>query len=67
MRTPYMPCDWLCAIHYLTDVEPGAPCFCVVPGSNRFETLEGRRSLRARATTYAEGAALRPGRDLCAL
>jgi len=39
-RTPYMPCDWICAIHYLTDVEPGAPCFCVVPGSNRFETLK---------------------------
>jgi hypothetical protein len=39
-RTPYMPCDWLCAIHYLTDVEPGAPCFCVVPGSNRFATLQ---------------------------
>jgi len=39
-RTPYMPCDWLCAIHYLTDVAPGAPCFCVVPGSNRFETLQ---------------------------
>ena len=39
-RTPYMPCDWLCAIHYLTDVEPGAPCFCVVPRSNRFETLK---------------------------
>jgi hypothetical protein len=38
-RTPYMPCDWVCAIHYLTDVEPGAPCFCVVPGSNRFESL----------------------------
>jgi hypothetical protein len=38
-RTPYMPCDWLCAIHYLTDVEPGAPCFCVVPGSRRFPTL----------------------------
>jgi hypothetical protein len=40
LRTPYMPCDWLCAIHYLTDVEPGAPCFCVVPGSNRFATLK---------------------------
>lgn len=39
-RTPYMPCDWLCAIHYLTDVEPGAPCFCVVPGSNRFASLQ---------------------------
>jgi len=40
LRKPYMPCDWLCAIHYLTDVEPGAPTFCVVPGSNRFETLK---------------------------
>ena len=39
-RTPYMPCDWLCAIHYLTDVEPGSPCFCVVPGSNRFASLQ---------------------------
>jgi len=38
-RTPYMPCDWLCAIHYLTDVQPGTPAFCVVPRSNRFETL----------------------------
>ena len=40
LRKPYMPCDWLCAIHYLTDVEPGAPTFCVVPGSNLFETLK---------------------------
>jgi hypothetical protein len=39
-RAPYNPCDWLCAIHYLTDVEPGAPCFCVVPDSGRFETLK---------------------------
>jgi hypothetical protein len=39
-REPYMPCDWLCAIHYLTDVEPGAPCFCVVPDSYRYETLK---------------------------
>jgi len=39
VRTPYMPCDWLCAIHYLSDVEPGTPAFCVVPRSNRFETL----------------------------
>jgi hypothetical protein len=39
-REPYSPCDWLCAIHYLTDVEPGAPCFCVVPQSHRFETLK---------------------------
>ena len=40
IRTPFMPSDWLCAIHYLTDVEPGAPCFCVVPGSYRFDTLK---------------------------
>jgi Phytanoyl-CoA dioxygenase (PhyH) len=40
IRTPYNPCDYLCAIHYLTDVEPGAPCFSVVPDSNRFATLK---------------------------
>ena len=39
-RTPYMPCDWVCAIHYLTDVAPGTPAFCVVPASNRYETLQ---------------------------
>jgi len=39
-RRPYMPCDWLCAIHYLSDVEPGAPAFCVVPESNRFTSLK---------------------------
>ena len=38
-RTPYMPCDWLCAIHYLTDVAPGTPAFCVVPDSNRYPSL----------------------------
>jgi hypothetical protein len=51
-RTPYMPCDWLCAIHYLTDVAPGAPCFCVVPGSNRFETL--REAFAALGEDYVE-------------
>lgn len=39
IRSPYLPCDWLCAIHYLTDVTKSTPSFCVVPGSNRFETL----------------------------
>ena len=39
-RRPYMPCDWLCAIHYLSEVAPGTPSFCVVPDSNRFETLQ---------------------------
>jgi hypothetical protein len=49
MRTPYMPCDWLCAIHYLTDVEPGAPCFCVVPDSNRYETLKAAHTALGKA------------------
>ncbi len=51
-RSPYMPCDWLCAIHYLSDVEPGAPCFCVVPGSNRFETLPA--AFEALGDAYSE-------------
>lgn len=38
-REPYMPCDWISAIHYLTDVEPGTPSFCIVPKSKRYETL----------------------------
>lgn len=60
-RTPYLPCDWLCAIHYLTDVGPGNPAFCVVPGSSRYASLaaafEGLRDhyrevpLRGRAGT----------------
>lgn len=40
VRRPYNPVDWLCAIHYLTDVAPGTPAFCVVPDSNRYETLQ---------------------------
>lgn len=39
IRAPYMPCDWLSAIHYLTDVAPDTPSFCAVPKSNRFSTL----------------------------
>ena len=35
-----MPCDWLCAIHYLTDIEPGTPAFCVVPKSNMYNSLQ---------------------------
>jgi len=35
-----MPCDWLCAIHYLTDAAPGTPAFCVVPGSHHYATLK---------------------------
>lgn len=40
IRKPYMPCDWLCAIHYLTDVDADTPSFCVVPGSNVFASLK---------------------------
>ena len=39
LRQPYLPCDWLCAIHYLTDVGQDSPAFCVVPRSNQFEAL----------------------------
>ncbi|MEM7020032.1 MAG: phytanoyl-CoA dioxygenase family protein [Pseudomonadota bacterium] len=39
-RKPYMPCDWLCAIHYLTDVDETTPAFCVVPKSNQYPTLK---------------------------
>lgn len=39
LRHPYLPCDWLCSIHYLTEVTPKHPAFCVVPGSHRFSQL----------------------------
>ncbi|HWA61523.1 MAG TPA: phytanoyl-CoA dioxygenase family protein, partial [Caulobacteraceae bacterium] len=39
-RQPYGPPDWLCAIHYLSDVAPGTPAFCVVPDSRRYPTLK---------------------------
>ena len=39
-RAPYMPCDFLCSIHYLSDVEPGSPSFCVVPDSRGFDNLQ---------------------------
>ena len=35
-----MPCDWLCAIHYLTDVSEQTPAFCVVPKSQHSRTLK---------------------------
>ncbi len=40
LRKPYLPCDWLCAIHYLTDVDSATPAFCVVPGSNQYKSLK---------------------------
>ena len=51
-RSPYMPCDWLCAIHYLTDVEPGTPAFCVVPKSNTYNTLKD--AFQGLGETYLE-------------
>ncbi len=39
LRSPYLPCDYLCSIHYLTPVTSLSPAFCVVPGSHRFESL----------------------------
>jgi len=52
IREPYLPCDWVCAIHYLTDVGPEAPAFCVVPGSHRHETL--REAYDALGDDYRE-------------
>ena len=60
MRTPYFPCDWLCAIHYLTDTtDPGTPCFCVVPKSNRYTSLsEAHEELNVKGQEEREGAAM---------
>ncbi|MCY3819321.1 MAG: phytanoyl-CoA dioxygenase family protein [Gammaproteobacteria bacterium] len=51
-REPYNPCDWLCAIHYLTDVDETTPAFCVVPKSNRYATL--RDAFEGLGTDYHE-------------
>ena len=34
----------VCAIHYLSDVGVSDPCFCVVPNSGPYETLEEARA-----------------------
>ena len=34
------PIDDVCCIHYLTDVDENTPCFCVIPKSSKFKTLE---------------------------
>ena len=39
---PY-ECTYVCAIHYLSDVEASDPCFCVVPNSGPYETLDEAR------------------------
>lgn len=52
LRSPYNPVDYLCRIHYLTDTAPGTPAFCVVPRSNRFESL--REAWEALGETYCE-------------
>lgn len=51
-RAPYMPVDWLCAIHYLTDTDATTPAFCVVPRSHRYETL--REAYDALGDDYSE-------------
>ena len=52
LRSPYLPCDYLCSIHYLTPVTDLSPAFCVVPGSHRFESL--REAYEALGTDYTE-------------
>ncbi len=52
LRAPYLPCDYLCSIHYLTPVTDLSPAFCVVPGSHRFESL--RAAYEALGTDYVE-------------
>ena len=39
-RNPYMPCDWIGVIHYLTDVDFKSPSLCVVPKSNLYDSLK---------------------------
>ena len=39
-RQPYLPLDYVCTIHYLTDVEPGMPAFAVVPKSHQYKLIE---------------------------
>ncbi|MBT3462284.1 MAG: hypothetical protein HN453_08905, partial [Gammaproteobacteria bacterium] len=52
LRSPYLPCDYLCSIHYLTPVTDLSPAFCVVPGSHRFESLQA--AYQALGTDYTE-------------
>lgn len=47
---PY-ECAYLCSIVYLTDVNEDSPCFCVVPNSHRYPSLdEAKRTM----TDYVE-------------
>ena len=50
-KRPY-ECTYVCAIHYLSDVGGSDPCFCVVPNSGPYETLEEARAQLGDA--YAE-------------
>lgn len=52
LREPYNPVDWICRIHYLSDTASGTPAFCVVPKSNRFETL--REAFEKQGDEYLE-------------
>ena len=47
-RAAGAPVDDVCAIHYLSDVTPRTPAFCIVPGSGRCASLaEAREALGA--------------------
>jgi hypothetical protein len=43
-REPYLPLDYVCAIHYLTPVVEGGPAFAIVPGGHQFATIEEARA-----------------------
>jgi hypothetical protein len=62
-RSPYGPPDFLCAIHYLSDVEVGAPAFCVVPGSRHYPTL--RAALDGLGNAYREVPCSAPPEPAC--
>eukprot|EP01051_Picozoa_sp_SAG22_P002862 SAG22_NODE_132_length_18535_cov_8.178021_4_plen_346_part_00 len=57
-REPYGAPDWLCAIHYITDVDETTPAFAVVPESVRFDSL--REVYEARQADYEETPLLGP-------
>jgi len=43
-ETHLYECAYACTITYLTDVQECCPCFCVVPNSHRYETMDQARA-----------------------
>jgi hypothetical protein len=43
-REPYLPLDYVCTIHYLTDVRPGGPAFAIIPGGHQHQTVDDARA-----------------------